>query len=76
MGCLAMDAKPRIIRKAVCTWVPKPDYERFRAIAKSNGVTAAEYLRSMIVDVLAEESVKVPLSVESLTPLATVPCQS
>lgn len=56
-----MNVKPpdRVLRKPVCTWVSRTDYERFHAIADSNGVTVAAYLRAMIVDVLAEGGPKI-----------------
>lgn len=60
-----MNCKPASVVKKhpVCAWLSKADYELFVTIAASNGVTVSAYLRSMVVDVIAEEtskSVEVP----------------
>ena len=49
------------LRRAVCTWLTKDDYRRFKMVAKFNNVTMSMYLQSMIVDVLIEEWPKLPL---------------
>ena len=48
------------LRKPVTTWLIRPDYELFHAICKQvHGVTAASFLRAMVVDVLVEEGPQV-----------------
>lgn len=54
--------------KPICTWLSKEELELFRAIARSNNVSRAAYLRAMIVDVLAEEGPKVTVPRRSLPP--------
>jgi hypothetical protein len=45
----------KALRKPICTWLSLSDYELFCALAASIGVTPAAYLRSIVVDALAEE---------------------
>lgn len=42
------------------TWVSGAEYDLFCAIAKANNVSPAAYLRGVVSDVIAEESVKLP----------------
>ena len=48
----------RVLKKPVTTWLETLDYEKFSAIAESNGVTVAAYLRAIIVDVIADETAR------------------
>ncbi len=42
--------------KTVCTWITLRDCERLSALAKENGVSVAAFVRSIVVDALAEET--------------------
>lgn len=55
-----MNCKPadKVVTRPVCAWLSQADYDAFVAIAKSNGVAVSAYLRSLVVDVIAEESSK------------------
>ncbi len=57
-----------VLRRPICTWLSAADYAKFAAVAQANGVTVAAYLRSIVVDVIEEETSK---SVE-VTKLAVV----
>ena len=54
--------------KPLCTWVTESQLAHFQAIAAANNVTPAAYLRAMVVDVIAEESGKVPVPRRRLQP--------
>lgn len=45
--------------RPLTTWLPTEDFEAFSAIARSHGLTNAQYLRAVCVDVLDEERSKV-----------------
>ena len=47
--------------RPICTWLTQTQYEHFRAIAHANHVTPTAYLKAIIVDVLAEETGRVPV---------------
>lgn len=47
--------------RPICTWLTRTQLEHFRAVARANNVSPAAYLKAMIVDVLAEESGRVPI---------------
>lgn len=47
-----------VLKRPVCAWLSEADHERFASIAKANGVTVSAYLRSIVVDVIAEETSK------------------
>ena len=52
-----------VLKRPVCVWLSEADHEKLDAIAKSHGVKISTYLRSVLVDVIAEEtskSVEVP----------------
>lgn len=55
-----MNTKPaaEVLKRPVCAWLTAADYARFEALALKNGVTVSAYLRSIVVDVLAEEETK------------------
>lgn len=56
-----MNVKPIavVLRRPVCTWLTKNDYEALAAIiARTPGVSMAAYLRSIVVDAIAEETGK------------------
>ena len=73
-----MNVKPagRVLRKPACTWLNVIDYEQLKAIAQAEGVTIAAYMRSMIVDVLADEADRRTLSAERLRLSPTASCQA
>lgn len=51
---------PNAIRnRTLATAISADDYAKFEAVAKKHGVTVSTYLRSIVVDVLAEEYSKV-----------------
>lgn len=41
--------------RPITTWLPTLDWEDFSAIARSHGLTNAQYLRAICVDALDEE---------------------
>jgi hypothetical protein len=47
-----------VLRRPACTWLSVPDYEKLSAIAGAHNVTLAAYLRSIIVDVIADETAR------------------
>lgn len=53
-----MNIKPAeaVLKRPLCTWLTAEDYDSFAAIASANGVTMAAYLRSIVVDAIAEET--------------------
>ena len=53
-----MRLKSRKLWRSIGTIVSKDDQEKFYTIARSSGITPSAYLRSMIVDVLAEDADK------------------
>jgi hypothetical protein len=46
------------LRRPLTTWISVDDYALFRAVALSNKVAPAAYLRAVVMDVLAEERSK------------------
>ena len=44
-----------VLRKPICTWLSKAQYERFKILADASGVTVATYLRSIVIDALDDE---------------------
>lgn len=48
-----------VLKRPVCTWLAEADYERFETIARSHGVTVAAFLRSIVVDAIADDIGKV-----------------
>lgn len=63
-----MNTKPpaEVLKRPVCTWLTAADYAKFEALARRSGVTVSTYLRSIVVDALAEETVPVAVSGEEL----------
>ncbi len=59
-----MNVKPpaEVLKRPVCTWLKAADYAKFEALALRSGVTVSTYLRSIVVDALAEETVPVSVS--------------
>lgn len=55
-----MNSKPAadVVKRPVCAWLSESDYAKFEAIVECNGVSVSAYLRSMVVDVIAEETSK------------------
>lgn len=47
-----------VLKKPVCTWLNQNDYLTFAALADRQGVSVAAYLRSIVVDAIAEETTK------------------
>lgn len=45
-----------VLRRPLTTWLTNEDFEKIKALAKSHGVSTAAYMRSIVVDVLAEET--------------------
>jgi hypothetical protein len=52
-----MNIKPpnEVLRKPITTWLSSADHERFLRAAAEQHVTAAAYLRSIVVDAVAED---------------------
>lgn len=45
----------KLTNQPLTTWLSGSQVERFRAIAKAHGVTAATFLRAIVLDALADE---------------------
>lgn len=58
-----------VVSRPVCVWLSETDHEKLDAIAKAHGVKISTYMRSVLVDVIAEETSK---SVEVVRNLAVV----
>lgn len=54
--------------RPLCCWLSQMELAHFRAVAQANNVSAAAYLRAMVIDVLAEESGRVPVPRRALRP--------
>lgn len=72
-----MNVKPigRVLKKPTCTWLSDADHNRLSALAEANGVTVAAYLRSIIVDALADEAARAILQTDGLRVSNTASCQ-
>ncbi len=42
--------------KTICTWISLDDCERLSALAKENSVSVCAFVRSIIVDAIADET--------------------
>lgn len=54
--------------RPLCCWLSHTQLEHFRAVARANNVSPSAYLKAMVVDVLAEETGKVPVPRHKLLP--------
>lgn len=46
----------KLINQPLTTWLSGQQVARFRAIAKAHGVTAATFLRAIVIDALDDEA--------------------
>ena len=51
----SMHGEPWHMRKTIGTNISSEEHQVFKAIAESHGVSVSMYLRSIVVDVIAEE---------------------
>lgn len=49
----------RLLKNPIGTWLNSEDYEKFKVLAKAHGVTHAAYLRSIVIDAIADEADRV-----------------
>ena len=72
-----MNTKPagRALRKPVGSWLSYADYLRFEAIVKRSGSSFSTYIRSIIIDVLADEEERQALQDGRLSVSNTPSCK-
>ena len=46
----------KVLKRPIATWLSLEDYEKFKDLAEASGVTLASYLRSIVVDAIADEA--------------------
>lgn len=46
----------KVLEKPIATWLNIEDYEKLKDLAGAQGVTIASYLRSIVVDAIADEA--------------------
>lgn len=73
-----MNAKPagKALRKPVACWLSLADYARLEEIVNRSGLNFSSYIRSMIVDVLADEEERSALRSVGLSVSNTSSCKT
>ena len=73
-----MNAKSagKALRKPVACWLSLADYARLEEIVKRSGVNFSSYIRSMIIDVLADEEERTALRGVGLSVSNTPSCKT
>jgi hypothetical protein len=58
MGLIEVNLKSpeKVLKKPIATWLNLEDYEKFKDLAEASGVTPAAYLRSIVIDAIADEA--------------------
>lgn len=64
-----MSKRQDVEKRSVCAWLTLDDYDALRAIADSHAISISEYVRSIIVDAVAEDHVSAVLRA-SVRPVA------